>query len=51
MTEVRGQNTKVRKRTMEDRRQIWGISNTEQGISNDEGQKEVNGYQVIRKSG
>ncbi len=28
-----------------------GISNSEQGISNDEGKKEVNGYQVNRKSG
>ena len=28
-----------------------GISNIEQGISNDEGQKGENGYQVNRKSG
>jgi len=30
---------------------IRGISNSEQGISNDEGKKGVNGYQVNRKSG
>ncbi len=37
---------------MEDGRQeAKRISNIEQGISNDEGKKEVNGYQVNRKPG
>ncbi len=39
------------KRMKDGRQEAKRISNIEQGISNDEGKKEVSGYQENRKSG